>query len=242
MASITAGVGQSGFGPKGGPTSSQGLLPSWSNLQHEGMQGINTNDTGTLAGWLEDQNPDFKSDPNQTIYALNQDILSPTNLLPGQRILDDQTQKLINDQLIQATGGGPLNSWLKGTDQSGFNNEATGRQFASSLGEGTDDAFSQALARNNSAAIANSMEGLKGNLEFQATQNQAAQMSQISGELQMNEQLKNQNYQQQYQYMLQRQQMDNQAIIAAAQGRASALNGILGGIGTVAGAAIAALA
>lgn len=225
-ASVQPGYGQNGGG---------GFLPaSQTNLQAFGAQGINTNDYVSLANQLN-INSDFIQDPTQQIDNLKQNTLSPTNLLPGQRILDPTTQGLINTQLTQAYQD-PTSTWMKGVDQSNFLGNP--HPLSNSLQTGQDDAFTSALQRNNQNNYNDSLTALKSNLAFQAPQNQMAQMNQASGELAMNEQLKIKNYEQQYQYMLQRQTLDNQAIMAQNAGRSSVLNGVMAGAFAIAAAAL----
>lgn len=171
--------------------------------------------------------------------------LSPTNLLPGQRNFSDQTQNEITEFGNNASNAGQnLIDTMNGTEGAAAPISNTiGHQASTNqaLGMASNPDLAAALSRTANNRFQNTLQGMKANLAFQAPTYQSQQQAQYGQYLAANEQNKNQNYQQQVAYQTQQQQLFQQWQQAQDNAKNGAISSILGGLGTVAGAAIGAL-
>jgi hypothetical protein len=179
--------------------------------------------------------PGLGGNPGASQSYINQNTLSPTNLLPGQRTLDDQTQNLITNQLNQFQSPQDMTNQLTRGMQS------TAQSFLPTAGPGSNVSLgamggpmTSALINNGSQMFQNQLNALQRNVAINSPLALSNYQSQAGANLGAYEQLKLKNYQQQAQYMLQAQQQQYQYQQALNQGAKGAIGSAIGGLGAIA--------
>lgn len=175
---------------------------------------------------------------NETEFQQN-NALSPTNLLPGQRNFSDETQNEISQFGTNAANAGQnLVNTANGTAQNGQMIQDRAAQQGNentALGMASNPDLSAALSRTSNNNFQNTLSKMKSNLAFQAPTYQSQQQAQYGQYLAANEQNKNSNYQQQVAYQTQQQQLYQQWQQAQQSASTSAIGSIFGALGTIAG-------
>lgn len=175
--------------------------------------------------------------------ALSGAVLSPTNLLPGQRTISDGTSADITAGLSRATDpNGFINNANIGMNGAqggkGLLNGSTSNGDAE-MGMSTPQ-LSGVLQDRANKMYQTGATALQRQIAAQAPMEESAAQGQISTSLGQNEQLKIANYQQQAQYMQQQRAAYLAWQTQQNANNASTLGTILGGVGAVAGIIAAA--
>lgn len=169
---------------------------------------------------------------------------SETNLMPGQRRLDNETSGLITDKIARAdkSPNARLAESLAGVDDGQKSLEVDGL-----IGPGPEDAlamatptdFKQALSGISKKRFETTYNDLKREKAFQSELSQSDERQSVAKQLARQEQLKMKNFAEQQNFVNQRKILNEQIQSAKDAGRSGILSGIIGGLGAVGGFLIA---
>lgn len=166
---------------------------------------------------------------------------SETKLLDGQRRLDDRTSGLLTDRITRADRPQTdrLAESLAGVDEGQKSLEVGGLLGGDShLAMATPEDFNKALSGISKKRFQTTYNDLKREKAFQSELSQSDERQSVAKALARNEQLKLKNYAEQVNFVNQRKILNNQIQDAKDASRSNVLSGILGGLGTIAGALI----
>lgn len=160
--------------------------------------------------------------------------LGPGNALPGQNYFSPSTQGLISQQESQANPGfyeSTLNQGIGGNQGIAAPNTVN-----------SSDPMAQALASRYGAQTQQAQQAIKTQNDVNAPVQASAEQSTVENELGAEYQNQVNNFNQQYQFEIQRQNLMNQWQTAQNQAQAGIFGSLFSGVGSAAGSAAAVAA
>lgn len=197
-------------------------------------------------GWtrsFKEVNPLIEDASSGVTDFLKRNTLSENNLLPGQRALDEGTKGLITAGLNRANedSGVRVGRMTEGLD-SGFNSLPSAQNVKAeedALGVSTPSDFGEALNNISKNKFKDTYSSLKRDAAYNDILRRSDEKASVSNALARNEQLKLKNYSEQLNFVNQRKILNEQIRQAKEAGRSDILGSILGGLGAIAGFAVA---
>lgn len=167
--------------------------------------------------------------------------LGPNNLLEGQKSLDQDTLNRLNTQTTTAINHPEQDRQFLDSGVANTQKLVPGAgQIASSPINSSVPGLAEALAGRAQRQYGDNIQSAKTLSDIESPYQQFGRLSQLSKQQNAYSNLQIKNYKEQLQYVAQQRQAFNEWARAKEQAQNSFLGSLLGGLGTVAGAAIAA--
>lgn len=173
-------------------------------------------------------------------YPLTQQ-LGPNNLLEGQKTLDQDTLGRLNAQTSTAINHPEQDRQFVDSGIANTQKLLPGAgQIAASPINSSVPGLAEALASRAQRQYGDNIQSAKTMSDVESPYQQFSRLNQLSKQQNAYSNLQIKNYKEQLQYVAQQRQAFNEWARAKEQAQNSFLGSLLGGLGTVAGAAIAA--
>lgn len=165
---------------------------------------------------------------------------SQNNLLPGQKTLDPDSQNRLQNQINDAINNFSSRRTFVDSGNAATQNLVPGAgQIASSPINSSVPGLAGALAERAQRQYGDTMQSAKTLSDINSPYQQFSRLSQLGKQQNQFEQLQIKNYKEQVQYVAQQRQAYNEWLRAKQDAQSSFLGSLLGGVGMLAGAALA---